>query len=57
MYNGGIPYGSGTAKQYSLYAKDIAIEGVTSAGIYYFELENYHLGHTNWGMIFQTGPN
>jgi hypothetical protein len=57
MYNGGIPYGSGTAKQYSLYAKDIAIEGVTSAGIYYFELENDHLGHTNWGMIFQTGQN
>ena len=56
MYNGAIPYGS-TAKQYSLYAKDIAIEGVVSTAVYYFELENAHLGHTNWGMIFQTGQN
>jgi len=57
MYNGAIPYGSGTAKQYSLYAKDIAIEGVVSTAVYYFELESAHLGHTNWGMIFQTGQN
>ena len=56
MYNGAIPYGS-TAKQYSLYAKDAAIEGVVSTAVYYFELESAHLGHTNWGMIFQTGQN
>lgn len=57
MYNGDIPYGSGTAKQYSLYAKDAAIPGVVSTAVYYFELESAHLGHTNWGMIFQTGQN
>ena len=57
MYNGAIPYGSGTAKQYSFYAKDIAIEGVSGTKEYYFDLENSHLGHSNWGMIFQTGQN
>ena len=56
IYNGAIPYGS-TAKQYSLYAKDIAIAGTSTSAIYYFELESAHLGHTNWGMIFQTGQN
>ena len=55
MYNGAIPYGSGTAKQYSFYAKDIAIEGVSGTKEYYFDLENPHLGNSNWGMIFQTG--
>ena len=57
MYNGGIPYGYGSNKQYSFYAKDIAIEGVTNAKEYYFDIKDAHLGNTNWGMIFQTGQN
>ena len=56
IYNGAIPYGT-VAKQYSFYAKDIAIEGVTSAKEYYFDIKDAHLGNTNWGMIFQTGQN
>jgi len=57
MYNGTLPDSSPTALEYALYAKDVAIPGVSSAAVYYFETENAHLGHSNWGMILQTGQN
>ena len=57
MFNGSLPDGTPTDLEYALYAKDTAIPGVSSAAVYYFETENEHLGHSNWGMIFQTGQN
>jgi len=57
MYTAGLPDSSPSAGEYALYASDIAIPGVVGAAVYYFDLESAHLGHTNWGMIFQTGQN
>ena len=57
MYTGTLPDSSPTAGEYALYAKDIAIPGVVSAAEYYFDLEEEHLGYSNWGMILQTGQN
>ena len=57
MYNAGLPNGSAVAGEYALYAYDIAIPGVVSSAVYYFDLESPHLGHSNWGMILQTGQN
>ena len=56
MYNGS-PAGSSTVKEYYIYAKDIAIPGVSSTSVYYFDLENSHGGYDEWGMVFQTGQN
>ena len=29
--------------------------GVSATSVYYFDIENAHLGSTQWGMIFQHG--
>ena len=57
MFNGVLPNGSATAGEYALFAKDTTPAGVISTAVYYFDLENPHLGYSNWGMILQTGQN
>ena len=59
MYDGVPPDSTGTAGEFYVYAKDAAIAGTISTGVYYFPLhgsfqsEGYH----RWGMIFAEGEN
>ena len=55
MYNGALPDSYATAKEYAFYAKDLGLPGVSATSVYYFDIENAHLGSTQWGMIFQHG--
>lgn len=57
MYDGVPPDGTGTAKEFYLYAKDASIPGTVGSGIYYFPVKDTTEGSDNWGMIFAEGKN
>jgi hypothetical protein len=57
MYDGVPPDSVGTPNEYYLYAKDAAIPGVVTSGVYYFNVENATEGSNRWGMVFAEGKN
>ena len=59
MYDGVPPDSTGTAGEFYVYAKDAAIAGTISTGVYYFPLHGSFQseGYNRWGMIFAEGEN
>ena len=57
MYDGVPPDGTGTEKEYYVYAKDASIPGTIGTGVYYFNTENAVEGYDRWGLIFAEGEN
>ena len=59
MYDGVPPDSSDTAGEFYVFAKDAAIPGTISTGVYYFPLHGSFQseGYNRWGMIFAEGEN